>query len=113
MKYWDDPCAHAMHEYGGSLSPYGHDGECKVDVYFLDLTGGHTDTYHGACIRYGHNGDEYLSYAEVHYLKHHQEYIWDMYLKWCELRGKKAQDLEWVMDHNRKQYNEEYDPYGI
>mgnify|MGYP005992152893 FL=1 len=94
MKHWEDTCVHALHEYAGSLDYLSSLG--PVDVYFLDLTGGHNNQYHGACVRYGADCSEYLSYAEVSMAQNHHPEIWDMYLKWCKLRGKEPQTREWI-----------------
>tara|TARA_B100001123_G_C14506811_1_gene708587 strand:- start:16 stop:345 length:330 start_codon:yes stop_codon:yes gene_type:complete len=96
MKNWPDCCGHALHEYAGSLKSHNSFG--PVDVYFLDLTGGHNNKYHGGCVRYGDDCSEYLSYAEISMAENHNPEIWGMYLEWCKLRGKKPQTREWILN---------------
>ena len=89
-RYHEDCCQHTYTEYVGTLR--GVQGEDKVDVYFLDETGGHSSDYHGMCLRYSSNPEDYCS-GDPSLLREETE-VYDLYQKWCLRKGYTPQDAE-------------------
>jgi len=101
MEYQNHSCEHADHEYVGSIKyfiVFGGERERPVDIFFLDETGGHEPHYHGCCIRYSNEPDEYASYAEMHHIEN-KPIIWELYLQWCKVKGYQPQTYEWLTEN--------------
>ena len=105
MEYQNHSCEHADHEYVGTIKhaivygAYGEKHELLVDVFFLDTTGGHDPHYHGCCIRYSNEPEDYASYAEVRMIED-TAVLWPLYLQWCKLRGYKPQSYNWIVQNS-------------
>ncbi|SVB75924.1 uncharacterized protein METZ01_LOCUS228778 [marine metagenome] len=90
FRYHEDSCGHYSTEFVGGY----HRKDVRVDVYFLDETGGHNPDDHGVCLRYSDDPGDYASGPAWSYEKSDIK-VWELYRKWCMKKGYKLQDLNW------------------